>query len=111
MKKTLVFFLHFFFFFFIIFMIPTIANAQVLKKGFYKIIDSNLSPDTTYTIENISFNERIYILIFDANATALQGIRLKPQSQKYNLVPLQLGYKFVLIGDGDLVISPNINLK
>ena len=107
MKKTIIIFLCFYF----ILMVPAIANAQVLKKGFYKIIDSNLSPDTTYTIENTSFNERIYILVFDANATPLQGIRLKPQSQKYNLVPLQLGYKFVLIGDGDLVISPNISLK
>lgn len=108
MKKTILIFLCFSF---IMLMLPTIANAQVLKKGFYKIIDSNLSPDTTYTIENTSFNERIYILVFDSYATPLQGIRLKPQSQKYNLVPLEPGYKFVLIGDGELVISPNINLK
>ena len=108
MKKTIIIFLCFSF---ITIMLPTIANAQVLKKGFYKIIDSNISPDTTYTIENTSFSERIYILVFDSYATPLQGIRLKPQSQKYNLVPLESGYKFVLIGDGELVVSPSINLK
>ena len=101
MKKTIIIFLCFYF----ILMVPAIANAQVLKKGFYKIIDSNLSPDTTYTIENTSFNERIYILIFDAHATPLQGLRLRPQSSKYNLIPLQHGYKFVLIGDGEAFIA------
>lgn len=47
----------------------------------------------------------MYILIFDAHAEPLQGIRLKPQSQKYNLVPLQPDYKIVLIGEGEVRIS------
>jgi hypothetical protein len=84
---------------------PSFASAQILRKGFYKAGDINLFPNTTYTIKNNSFNERIYILIFDSKATPLQGIRLKPQSQKYNLIPLQPGYKLVLIGDGEAEIS------
>lgn len=81
------------------------ATTQTLKKGFYKASYLNLSPNTEYTIQNTSFNERMYILIFDANAEPLQGIRLKPQSQKYNLVPLQPDYKIVLIGEGEVSIS------
>ncbi|AQR96007.1 hypothetical protein [Clostridium saccharoperbutylacetonicum] len=84
---------------------PTMASSQTLKKGFYKAGDLNLSPDTIYTIQNNSFSERIYILIFDSKATPLQGVRLKPQSPKFNLIPLQPGYKLVLIGEGELEIS------
>lgn len=80
-------------------------HAQTLRKGFYKAGDINLLPNTTYHVQNNSFNERIYLLIFDEKATPLQGIRLRPQSQKYNLIPLQPGYKLVLIGDGELEIS------
>lgn len=105
MKIKIIRFLCFFLLIFNIIIPPTVVNAQVLKKGFYKASDINLLPNTTYTIQNNSFNERIYILIFDTKATPLQGIRLKPRSQKYNLVPLQPGYKLVLIGDGELEIS------
>lgn len=94
-----------------LFFVPTIANAEILKKGFHKVIEVNTSPDATYTVQNTSFNERIYMLIFDAQATPLQGIRLKPQSVKYNLVPLKPGYKIVLIGDGEINISPNLTIS
>ena len=105
MKKAIIKFLCFLFLSFQMLIIPTIADVVTLKKGFYKVDDLNLSPDTAYTIQNTSFNERIYILIFDAHATPLQGLRLRPQSSKYNLIPLQHGYKFVLIGDGEAFIS------
>lgn len=81
------------------------ADQQTLKKGFYKIGILNLSPGSSYTVHNPSFNERIYVIIFDSHATPLQGIRLKPQSKKFNLIPLQSDYKLVLIGEGEAVIS------
>lgn len=108
MKKTSI---KLFQFILLMLMIPSIANAEVLKKGFHKVTDVNTSPNATYTVQNTSFNERIYMLIFDTQATPLQGIRLKPQSSKYNLVALKPGYKIVLIGDGEIEISPNINVK
>ena len=89
---------------------PNIVNAETLRKGFHKVTDTNISPNTTFTVRNTSFNERIYMLIFDDKATPLQGIRLKPQSTKYNIVFLKPGYKVVLIGDGELEISPNISI-
>lgn len=84
---------------------PAMASSQTLTKGFYKVENLKLSPGISYTVQNSSFNERIYVIIFDSHATPLQGIRLKPQSKKFNLIPLQPGYKFVLIGDGEAFIS------
>lgn len=107
MKKTIIIIC----FCLVMLMMPDMANAVVLKKGFHKIADTNISPDTTYTVQNTSFNERIYMLIFDTHATPLQGIRLKPQSIKYNLVSLQPGYKIVLIGEGEIDITPSITVK
>ena len=81
------------------------ASSQTLTKGFYKVKNLQLSPDTPYTVQNASFNERIYIIIFDSQATPLQGVRLKPQSKKFNLIPLKPDYKVVIIGDGEVLIS------
>ena len=80
MKKTIIIFLCSLCFSFHMPIISPIVNPEVLKNGFYKIDDLNLSPDTTYTVQNTSFSERIYILIFDSYAEPLQGVRLKPQS-------------------------------
>jgi hypothetical protein len=107
MKKFIIIFLCFF----LVFIEPATANPKSLKEGFYKVTDLNVSEDTNYTIQNISFSERIYMIIFDSYAQPLQGLRLKPQSKKYNLVSLKPGYKIVLIGDGEIVISPDIMLK
>lgn len=85
--------------------VPSMAESQVVKRGFYTIDNLKLSPDTEYTIQNNSFSNRIYILIFDSNQNLIQGIRLRPQSPKYKLIPLKAGYKIVLVGDGELTIS------
>ena len=105
MKKFIFIFLFFLCLSFNTNMVPCIATPQVFKQGFYEIDSLNLSPNTSYTIQNNSFNERIYILIFDPSANFLQGIRLRPQSQKYNLIPLQAGYKIVIVGNGEVTIS------
>jgi hypothetical protein len=105
LKKVVITFLLFFFFSFGLFLGPTIASSQTLTKGFYKVKNLQLSPNTSYTVQNPSFNERIYIIIFDSHATPLQGVRLKPQSKKFNIIPLQPDYKVVLIGDGEVLIS------
>ncbi len=84
---------------------PCAAETKILKRGFYKIEDLNLSIDNPYTVQNNSFNERIYIVVVDATETPIQSIRLWPQSQKFNLFPLKAGYKIIITGDGELVIS------
>lgn len=105
MKKTVIIFLLFIYCSFQAFLVSAMASSQTLTKGFYKVKDLQLSPNTHYTVQNPSFNERIYIIIFDSHATPLQGVRLKPQSKKFNLIPLQPDYKVVLIGDGQVLIS------
>lgn len=105
MKKAIIIFLLSLCFSFQILLIPTMANQQNLTKGFYKVRNLNLSPGASYTVHNPSFNERIYVIIFDSQATPLQGIRLKPQSKKFNLISLQPDYKIVLIGEGSAIIS------
>lgn len=105
MKRAIIIFLLFLCYSFQILLIPAIAAPQTLTKGFYKVRNLNLSPGTSYTVYNPSFNERIYVIIFDSHATPLQGIRLKPQSKKFNLISLQPDYKIVLIGEGEAVIS------
>ncbi|EKQ54370.1 MULTISPECIES: hypothetical protein [unclassified Clostridium] len=105
MKRAIIIFLLLLCFSFKILLIPAIAISQPLTKGFYKVENLKLSPGISYTVQNPSFSERIYVIIFDSHATPLQGIRVKPQSKKFNLIPLQPGYKFVLIGDGEVIIS------
>lgn len=105
MKKAIIIFLLFIYCSFEVLLVPAMANAQTLTKGFYKVKNLQLSPNTSYTVQNPSFNERIYIIIFDSHATILQGIRLKPQYKEFNLIPLQPDYKVVLIGDGEALIS------
>jgi len=106
MKKFIFVFLFFLCLSFNTNIVPSMASPQLVKQGFYTIDDLNLSPNTSYTLQNNSFSERIYILIFDSSQNMLlQSIRLKPQSQKYNLIPLQSGYKIVVVGNGEVTIS------
>lgn len=93
MKKFIFVFSFFLCLSFNINIIPSMAAPKVIKRGFYAIDDLNLSLNTSYTIQNISFNERTYILIFDSSPNLLQAIRLRPQSQKYNLIPFKLDIK------------------
>ncbi|EHJ01185.1 hypothetical protein CDLVIII_4682 [Clostridium sp. DL-VIII] len=105
MKKSTSIFLLCTFLSFSIFIIPVNAQPKTFKQGFYKAEDLNLSSSKEYTIQNVSFNERIYVLILDTKETPIQSIRLWPQSQKYNLFPLEEGYKIIVTGDGEIVIS------
>lgn len=106
MKKSIFVFLVFLCLSFNILIVPSVAQSnQPIKHGIYTIENLNLSPNTLYNIENTSFSDRIYVLIFDPTLNVLQATRLWPQSQKYNLVPIQAGYKILVIGDGELVIS------
>jgi hypothetical protein len=105
MKKFVYLLIFFFFISFNIIIVRCMAETKILKRGFYKIEDLKLSSNTKYTVQNSSFNERIYIFILDSTETPIQSIRLWPQSQKYNLFPLQAGYKIIVTGDGELIIS------
>lgn len=82
-----------------------VASHKVFKKGFYTLEDLHLSENIVYSIENTSQNNYAFVLIFDSQQIIQQAIRLKPQSQKYTLIPLQYDYTIVLLGDAELSIS------
>ena len=86
-------------------MITPMAVPVTIKKGFYTLESLKLSPNTQYTVQNTSFNERVYVIIFNSNENVAQSIRLKPQSIKYNLIPLQPEYKIVIVGEGEVLIE------
>lgn len=81
------------------------STTNVFKEGVYKVSDFNFSQDNLYTVQNISSEKGVYLLIFDENQVGLQYIRLKPKSIKYNLVPLKPDYRLVILGDGEAFIS------
>ena len=85
--------------------VTSAAETKVLKEGFYKATELNFSPDRVYAIQNISQNNAIFMLIFDGNQNLQQSIRLKPQSQKYKLIPIQPEYRLVIAGNGEVSIS------
>lgn len=80
-------------------------GESLLKEGLYKASDYNLSPDTTYTAQNVSSKDDVYMLILDDNNVVQQSLRLVPKSAKYNLSPIQPDYSIVIVGDGEVSIS------
>ena len=83
---------------------PAMA-AFKLKEGFYKATDLDLSVAATHTIQNNSFSERAFLIILDSNQVIQQVIRLKPQSEKYTLVPLEVNYTVIIAGKGEVSID------
>ena len=107
MKKFTMLFLISLFLSFNMFIVPSVAQTKVLKEGFYKVADLNLSPNEIYNIQNISFADRVQVIIFDENQTIIQSLRLKPQAPKYELQPLKPDYRVAIIGSGEVIISQN----
>lgn len=79
--------------------------ANIFKEGVYKAADFNFSSENTYSIQNVSPKDSVYILLFDENQLQLQSIRLDPKSGKYNLLPLKPDYRIAIIGNGDVFID------
>lgn len=87
-----------------IMIIPAFA-ANVFKEGIYKAADFNFSAENTYSVQNISLSDSVYILIFDINQLQMQSIRLAPKSGNYNLIPLEPSYRVVVVGNGEVFID------
>lgn len=78
---------------------------NVFKEGVYKLSDFNFSKDNIYNIKNTSNNSGVFVAIFDENQVVLQTIKLGPNSEKYNLLPLHPTDRIMIIGDGDVFID------
>lgn len=83
---------------------PTFA-ANIFKEGIYKAEDFNFSSESTYSVQNISSSDSVYIIIFDINQLQMQSIRLVPKSANYNLIPLKPSYRVVVVGKGEVFID------
>lgn len=105
MKKFIAIFSIFLFLSFSTNIITTAASHKVFKRGFYTLEDLHLSENVVYTIQNTSQSNHAFVLIFDSQQIIQQTIRLKPQSPKYTLIPLQYDYTIVLLGDAELSIG------
>lgn len=79
--------------------------ANIFKEGVYKAADFNFESENTYSVQNISQKDNVYVLLFDENQLQMQAIRLGPQSKKYNLLPLKPDYRIVIVGNGDVFID------
>lgn len=87
--------------------ITTSPKSEVLsfKEGIYQLSDFNISESNTYTIQNISPSDTMYMIIFNENQHEIQSIHLSPNSLSFRLLPLQPNYRIALIGRGEVVIS------
>ena len=79
--------------------------ANVFKEGVYKAADFNFSPTNTYSVQNVSSDASVFVLIFDANQLGIQSIRLEPNSARYNLLPLKPDYRIVIVGNAEVFIA------
>ncbi len=105
MKKFTVLFFILVFLSFNIIRATTVYAATTFKEGVHSVTDFDFLSSNVYTIQNTSINNSVYVFIFDKNQVVQQTLRLKPQSSKYNLLPLEPDYKIVVIGNGEVSIS------
>ncbi|MBE6088142.1 MAG: hypothetical protein E7206_08905 [Clostridium beijerinckii] len=82
-----------------------IFAANIFKEGVYKASDFNFSAENTYSVQNISQKDSVYILLYDEEQLQIQSIRLSPNSGKYNLLPLKPDYRIAIVGNGDVFIA------
>lgn len=82
-----------------------IFATNIFKEGVYKAADFNFSAQNTYSVQNVSQTDSVYILLYDENQLQIQAIRLAPKSGKYNLLPLKPDYRIAIVGNGDVFID------
>lgn len=105
MKKFTIILSILFFLSFNILIIPSFAEPKTFVEGYYDMDNLELTPNTTHNMQNSSPDQYAFAIILDSNQIVRQFMTLKPQSGKYNLVPIEKGYQMVVIGSGNVVIS------
>lgn len=105
MKKFTILFLILLCLSFNMMIIAPLAQTSGIKEGLYKVSDFKLTPNNTYTIQNLSSDDSVFVLVFNENNVVQQSLRLEPKSPKLNLFPLKPEYKILIVGNGDISIS------
>jgi len=82
------------------------AATTILKQGIYTLTDFETSPNNIYTIKNVSNTNSVSIFIYSENFVDMQSIKLEPNSNEINTIPMQPNYNFIVVGDGEITITP-----
>lgn len=81
-------------------------TKNIFKEGVYKSSDFNFSENETYFVQNVSSDNSVFLTIYDENQLIIQSIRLQPNSNRYDLIPLKPDYRIVIVGNGEIFIDP-----
>ena len=78
---------------------------NILKEGVYQASTITEALGDIKTVQNISQDSNIYLILLDEDEAIIQTIKMKPKSSKYSLHSLNPNYKIVLVGDGSAFLS------
>lgn len=81
-------------------------SKNIFKEGVYKSSDFNFSENETYFVQNVSSENAVFLTLYDENQLIIQSIRLQPNSNRYDLIPLKPAYRIVIVGNGEVFIDP-----
>lgn len=87
------------------------ANVQTqntippLTEGVYNVKDFSVPSSEFHYVQNTSKTDVSYFITFNQDETIMQAIRLVPNSNKYELYPLDPSYRIVIIGKGSILLS------
>ena len=83
-----------------------VAITNTFTEGIYTLSNFNPSKSSIYSVSNISSTDNMSIIITDEDHNIVQAIRLKPNSEKHNTIPILPNYKIVLLGKGVVYFNP-----
>ncbi len=83
-----------------------VSATNTYTEGIYKVSDFNPSTNGVYSVSNVSASDYMGIIITDDEQNILQAIRLKPNSEKHNTIPISPNDRIILLGKGTAFINP-----
>lgn len=83
-----------------------VAITNTFTEGIYTLSNFNPSKNSIYSVSNVSPTDSMSIIITDEEHNIIQAIRLKPNSEKHNTVPILPNHKIVLLGKGAVFFNP-----
>ena len=85
---------------------PGFAADNIFRQGIYKFSDFNTSVSNTFTVSNPSPNTGMFLIILNKDVNVLEAIRVIPNSEKFDLIPMMPDYRILIIGKGELHFTP-----
>ncbi|SHJ14762.1 hypothetical protein SAMN02745163_01422 [Clostridium cavendishii DSM 21758] len=79
--------------------------TNTIKEGIYNTSNLNLIQDKIYTVQNVSKDQNAHIILFNDHQEIIQYMKLLPNSEKQNLLPIKANYRIVIIGNADVFLA------